>query len=95
METITMEFDAFLKELIKFYYNVPIAISKMPSTLVYIGMESRDFNEKSGSKIKELIAKNPFVSASKIKLELLPIQVKYHSILLLYHFQENILFLNN
>ena len=95
METITMEFDAFLKELIKSYYNVSISASRIPSTLVYIGTESKDFNEKSGNKIKELIAKNPFVNPSEIKLELSPIQVKYHSILLSYHFQENIHYLNN
>jgi hypothetical protein len=95
METITKEFDAFLQELVESYCNAPLSMSRMPSTLIYIGTTSKDFNEKSGNKIQELIAKNPVVNSTEIKLELSPIQVKYHSILLSCHFQENINYLNN
>ena len=84
MEEIRKEFDIFLNELVKSYSTPTTTILDNPSSLAEVGSKSRDFNSKAKNKISELATKYQ-MNQIALTLDLLDIQVEYHSELISGH----------
>jgi len=81
VEEIKSEFKNYLSTLVESYPKATETVLENPLRLSDIGVLSRDFNTKSQQKIEELAGKNS-VSLTKLKVELMELQVVYHGVLM-------------